>query len=162
MRAFFIGRFQPFHRGHLHAVESAMDDYELVLGLGSAQEANTLDNPLATHERRQVLNHCAPGVPVVPVPDQQDNERWLDHVEGHVDFDVGISGNDLVQELLASRGYAVEEPDYEDPDRFEGTAIRELAIAGAEWEDRVPDCAAELLEEFGFAERLRMVHEREA
>ncbi len=162
MKAFFIGRFQPFHRGHMHAVQDAMDRYDLTIGIGSAQEVNTLDNPLATHERRQVLNDCVPTVPVIPVPDRFDNDAWLDHIEAQVDVDAVISGNDLVRRLFRERGYTVEEPAYREPDRFEGTTIRDLVIAGEAWQDRVPDCALPLLEEFGFAERLRMVHDREA
>lgn len=158
-RAFFIGRFQPLHRGHHHAIEAAMERYDIVLGIGSAQASGTRDNPLSADERTRVLRGCFPDIETVTIPDQHDNEAWLDLMEETVDFDVGISGNDLVRRLLRSRGYTVEDPDMRDPDRFSGTAIRERIAAGEDWRDRVPDCALDPLEDVGFAERVRSAYE---
>jgi len=41
-----IGRFQPFHKGHLHAIEHALKEVdELIIAVGSSQYVNTEDNP---------------------------------------------------------------------------------------------------------------------
>lgn len=51
--AVYIGRFQPFHKGHLRVVKYALKNYDrLVLVLGSAQpQPRTLKNPWTANER---------------------------------------------------------------------------------------------------------------
>ena len=45
-RALFVGRFQPFHYGHLHAVRTILEEAEeLVIVVGSAQMSHEPDNP---------------------------------------------------------------------------------------------------------------------
>ncbi len=52
----FIGRFQPFHHGHLHVIESAFAHCEqLVLVIGSAFRARTVKNPFSYAERKQLI-----------------------------------------------------------------------------------------------------------
>ena len=55
-KALFIGRFQPFHKGHLHALEGILaDGYEVIMALGSTQESHTLMNPLTVEERKDII-----------------------------------------------------------------------------------------------------------
>ena len=45
-RALFIGRFQPFHNGHLNVIKTLLENHkEVVVVIGSAQEENTAENP---------------------------------------------------------------------------------------------------------------------
>ncbi|MEM2975778.1 MAG: adenylyltransferase/cytidyltransferase family protein, partial [Candidatus Bathyarchaeia archaeon] len=45
-RGLFVGRFQPFHLGHLTAVKNILKSVdELVIIVGSAQYSHRLDNP---------------------------------------------------------------------------------------------------------------------
>ncbi|MEM3079801.1 MAG: adenylyltransferase/cytidyltransferase family protein, partial [Thermoproteota archaeon] len=51
-RGLFIGRFQPFHLGHLKAVEYIINRVdEVIIGIGSAQYSHTLENPFTAGER---------------------------------------------------------------------------------------------------------------
>ncbi|MFB6077279.1 MAG: adenylyltransferase/cytidyltransferase family protein [Candidatus Nanohaloarchaea archaeon] len=158
MNAVFIGRFQPFHRGHLHAIRRAADRYDVTVGIGSSQAAGTRNNPLSFDEREAVLSNCI-DLPIIGIPDQDDNEDWMRYIEEHVAFDLGVSGNDLVRSIFADHGHRVEEPDLLQPDRFEGTAIRQRIAAGEDWRDRVPACALSTLEEIGFAGRIRDIYD---
>ena len=55
-RALFVGRFQPFHYGHLHAVESILkENDELLLVVGSAQMSHEPDNPFTAGERIEMI-----------------------------------------------------------------------------------------------------------
>ncbi|MFB6294671.1 MAG: adenylyltransferase/cytidyltransferase family protein, partial [Candidatus Nanohaloarchaea archaeon] len=57
MRAVFVGRFQPFHRGHHRVVTEYRDRYdEFVLAMGSPTVSRTPDNPLTADERREVIH----------------------------------------------------------------------------------------------------------
>lgn len=159
--AFFIGRFQPFHNGHHNATQTALDTYdELIVGIGSAATHHTPDNPLTFQERKRIVTNCFPGRQIEPFEDKDSNEEWADTVAERVDFDVVISGNPLVRELLGDRGYRVEDPDYLKPDRYSGTRIRERIRNGEDWRHCIPDCSLVLLEEYGLVERLQEIADR--
>lgn len=52
----FIGRFQPFHHGHLKSVLSALESCEkLLIIIGSTHRARNVRNPFTYEERRQML-----------------------------------------------------------------------------------------------------------
>lgn len=53
----FIGRFQPFHSGHFAIVQEALKHTEnLIIVLGSHNEARSARNPLTSAERIQVIS----------------------------------------------------------------------------------------------------------
>lgn len=156
--ALFIGRFQPFHKGHYHAVKDARKRYTLIVGIGSSEQMNTADNPLSFNERRKILRNCFSNLTVMPIPDQNDNEVWLDEVARRFDFDRGISGNDLVQRLFRSRDWEIDDPDFLKPDIYSGTHIRDRIAAGEDWEALVPACSRELLERYNFEERVKQAY----
>lgn len=46
-RGLFVGRFQPFHLGHLEAIKDTLGEVdELVIVIGSAQYSHDVDDPL--------------------------------------------------------------------------------------------------------------------
>ena len=52
MKALYIGRFQPFHKGHLKILQKLAKKYdEIIIGIGSSQYSNTLENPFTSEER---------------------------------------------------------------------------------------------------------------
>ena len=56
MKALFIGRFQPFHKGHLSVVQQAVkENGHLYIGIGSTQYNYEPYNPLTTAERIQII-----------------------------------------------------------------------------------------------------------
>lgn len=52
--ALFIGRFQPFHQGHLDAIKQISED-EIIIGIGSSQYSKTDDNPYSFEERQKMI-----------------------------------------------------------------------------------------------------------
>ena len=54
MKALFIGRFQPFHNGHLKVVQEILKEFdEVIIGIGSSKYSGTLDNPFSGEERKK-------------------------------------------------------------------------------------------------------------
>ena len=53
-KALFIGRFQPFHQGHLDAIKQISED-EIIIGIGSSQYSKTDDNPYSFEERQKMI-----------------------------------------------------------------------------------------------------------
>ena len=57
MKALFIGRFQPFHIGHLKVILEASKKYKkIIIGIGSSQYCNTIDNPFTYEERKLMID----------------------------------------------------------------------------------------------------------
>jgi nicotinamide-nucleotide adenylyltransferase len=53
-KALFIGRFQPFHPGHLDAIKQ-ISEPEIIIGIGSSQYSKTTDNPYSFAERKTMI-----------------------------------------------------------------------------------------------------------
>jgi len=101
----FIGRFQPFHNGHLEVIK----DYilpkcdKLIIGVGSSQYAYRKDNPFTYEERKKMITDCLAyehhihNFEVVSIPDIHDATNWAKHVLNcvHEKIDVVFSGNDI-------------------------------------------------------------------
>ncbi|MGF1602024.1 MAG: bifunctional nicotinamide-nucleotide adenylyltransferase/Nudix hydroxylase [Thermosynechococcaceae cyanobacterium] len=55
----YIGRFQPFHLGHLYTVEKALQLSEVVIiFLGSHQVAPNIKNPWSSEHRQSMISGC--------------------------------------------------------------------------------------------------------
>ncbi|MCW4020804.1 MAG: adenylyltransferase/cytidyltransferase family protein, partial [Candidatus Bathyarchaeota archaeon] len=52
VRALYPGRFQPFHLGHLEAIQHMLgSSSEIIMVIGSALQSHTLKNPFTAGER---------------------------------------------------------------------------------------------------------------
>ena len=72
--AVFIGRFQPFHLGHLDVVKHGLRIAKrVIIVLGSSDAAPTTKNPFSVEERQKlILSHFSNEIDrivVVPVRD---------------------------------------------------------------------------------------------
>ena len=76
-RGLYVGRFQPFHLGHLCAIKATLKEVdEIVIVIGSAQYSHKPNNPFTAGERlvmiRQALQEAKVDYSklwIVPVPD---------------------------------------------------------------------------------------------
>ncbi|MEM2966110.1 MAG: adenylyltransferase/cytidyltransferase family protein, partial [Candidatus Nitrosocaldaceae archaeon] len=56
MKGLFIGRFQPFHNGHLEAIRFALKQVEILwIVIGSAQRSHEQRNPFTAGERLSMI-----------------------------------------------------------------------------------------------------------
>lgn len=151
----FIGRFQPFHKGHQFVIQELRPEYELKLGIGSSKKKRTLENPLSSEERKRVIENCFPEIEVFKVPDFNSDGRWVKEVLKRVDFDFVVSGNPHVRECFQKFSIEVKKPPLFEPERYEGEVIRERILKGKAWEELVPECSLEVLEELNFEEIIK-------
>lgn len=72
-----IGRFQPFHKGHKHLIDSALKKCRRVLVLiGSANKAISAKNPFTYEERKRMISHSyLPTVCLNSLPNLESEER---------------------------------------------------------------------------------------
>lgn len=92
--AVLIGRFQPFHNGHLALLRQALQTaQQVVVVLGSAFQARSPKNPFTWQERAQLIHASlsaddAARVRCVPVRDYYNEPRWVQAVMAAVQSQV--------------------------------------------------------------------------
>ncbi|MCD6483436.1 MAG: nicotinamide-nucleotide adenylyltransferase [Candidatus Aenigmarchaeota archaeon] len=99
--AFYPGRFQPFHKGHLSAIRWILKNFDFVIiGVGSSQESRTKKNPFSFDERKKMIEKTlkAHGIKkskykIVPIPDFFDDEKWSKYCMKNFKFDVVVTGS---------------------------------------------------------------------
>jgi nicotinamide-nucleotide adenylyltransferase len=163
-RGLYIGRFQPFHSGHLNAIRDALKEVkELVIVIGSAQYSHNIANPFTAGERlvmiREALEEdeidCS-RVWIVPVPDVHLHMMWVSAVEGYTPhFDVVYSNEPLTRRLFTEAGYKVKPIPFFQRKRYSSTNIREKMLVNDEWEAFVPKSVARFIKDIDGISRLR-------
>lgn len=170
--ALFIGRFQPFHLGHLYVILEIYKKCEfLKIGIGSSQLAHTKDNPFTKNERKRFIENTliSRGIDkdkfaIYFIPDIFNAEKWVDHAVSNVgDFDI-VFGSDWVRELFRKEGYNVVDKIniYKNKHKYGGANIRDLiGEQNKEWEALVPEEVARLIYKFNGVERIRTLYKQE-
>jgi nicotinamide-nucleotide adenylyltransferase len=163
-RGLFVGRFQPFHLGHLSAIKDILKEVEeLVIVIGSAQYSHNLNNPFTAGERlimvRKALEEAGMDysrVWVVPVPDAHLHMMWVSAVEGYTPpFDVVYSNEPLTRRLFIEAKYRVKSIRFHERKLYSSTEIRERMLKGESWEKLVPRSVAVFIKEIDGVNRLR-------
>lgn len=146
-RGLFIGRFQPFHNGHLYAVKTILKEVdELIIAVGSAQMSHELDNPFTAGERIEMIRRALNSEEVdpsryliIPVPDAPAHRVWVSQVEAQTPkFDVVYTNQPLTRRLLSEAGYEVRSIRLHKRDIYEATEIRRRILSGEDWSTLVP------------------------
>ena len=163
-RGVFVGRFQPFHNGHLKAVESILREVdELVIVVGSSQYSHRMNNPFTSGERITLIRRALEedGIQpsryyVVPVPDTHVHMLWVSQVVGYApNFDVVYTNEPLTRRLFVERGFNVEPVPFYEREIYSATQIRKRILDGENWEELVPNGVAQFIKEIGSVVRLR-------
>jgi len=164
MRGLVIGRYQPFHNGHLEVIKEIIEDNEcdeLILAIGSAQESHTGINPFTAGERILMID-CAlssEGIKnyyLIPIVDINRYSVWVSHVESLVPpIDIVYTNNSLTKRLFKERGYKVKTPKLYDRNMYSGTKIRELIINDGQWSQLVPSEVVKIINEIDGINRLK-------
>ncbi|MCD4703007.1 MAG: nicotinamide-nucleotide adenylyltransferase [Methanosarcinaceae archaeon] len=162
-RAFYIGRFQPFHKGHESVITSISKEVdELVIGIGSAQRSHEISNPFTAGERTMMIRHALEDADIqhyaLPIDDLQQNAVWVSYVTSRTPpFDIVYSNNPLIIQLFEEAGVEVKQPPIYIRDKYSGTEIRRRMLENEEWHHLVPRAVADVIEEIGGVKRLKNV-----
>ncbi|MFN3909851.1 MAG: nicotinamide-nucleotide adenylyltransferase [Candidatus Anstonellaceae archaeon] len=144
--AFFIGRFQPFHMGHLFALEKILKKYKkVVIGVGSAQEKNTLNNPFSANKRiffiKKILKKkWKKNVKIVKIDDASSDIQWIKNIKKRFStkkYEI-CSQNQLVIKLAKQEGYGVYRPKFLKREIFQAKKIRKKLLLGKNIKNFVP------------------------
>jgi nicotinamide-nucleotide adenylyltransferase len=163
-RGLYVGRFQPFHLGHLNAINDILKEVdEIVIVIGSAQYSHNVNNPFTAGERlvmtRRALKEGGidySQVWIVPVPDVHLHMMWVSAVEGYTpSFQVVYSNEPLTRRLFMEAGYKVKAIRLFDRKLYSSTEIRMKMAKGEDWEELVPKSVAAFIKEIDGINRLQ-------
>ncbi|WP_406670867.1 nicotinamide-nucleotide adenylyltransferase [Methanolobus sp. ZRKC4] len=162
-RAFYIGRFQPFHLGHYSIINSiAQDVDELVIGIGSAQKSHEPRNPFTAGERVMMIRHALEDADVmhyaIPIEDLQRNAVWVSHIISMTPpFELVYSNNPLVIQLFKEAGIIVRQPPMYQREGYSGSETRRRMLNDEDWRVLVPEAVVDVIDEIDGVNRLKSV-----
>ncbi|KON31679.1 hypothetical protein AC478_02435 [miscellaneous Crenarchaeota group-1 archaeon SG8-32-3] len=163
-RGLYVGRFQPFHSGHLEAIQDILKEVEeLVVVIGSAQYSHNIKDPFTAGERLVMIRRALKeaGVDssrlwVVPVPDVHLHMLWVSALEGYTPhFDIVYSNEPLTRRLFMEAGYKVKNIPFFQRKVYTSTLVREKMLAGENWTKLVPKSVADFINDIDGVNRLR-------
>ena len=163
-RGLYVGRFQPFHFGHLDAIKYTLNQVdELVIVIGSAQYSHRSTDPFTAGERLVMIHNALSelGIDllklwVVPVPDVHLHMLWVSAVEGYTPkFTILYSNEPLTRRLFMEAGYEVQNIPLFDRKVYMSTRVREQMIKGESWKTLVPKSVADFILGIDGVNRLR-------
>jgi nicotinamide-nucleotide adenylyltransferase len=163
-RGLYVGRFQPFHTGHLEAIKEVLEEVdEVVIVIGSAQYSHNVHNPFTAGERlvmiRRALQEASVDYSklwVVPVPDVHLHMLWVSALEGYTPrFNIVYSNEPLTRRLFMEKGYKVKSIRFFQRKLYTSTQVRERMLKGENWTTLVPKSVADFINEIDGVNRLR-------
>jgi len=154
MNGLLIGRFQPFHQGHLEALHFALSKVDkLWVGLGSSNKPPQKNNPFSAEERKKMIlssidDSIRNKIEIYFIPDFEDHKKWVEHIDTIVPkFDIVFTNDDMTKYLYSKRDTTVMAIPFTKRDVLSGTNIRDLILSDQPWEEYVPDGTRKFLNE---------------
>ena len=162
MNGLLIGRFQPFHLGHLEAVNFVLNKVEnLWIGIGSSNKYNEKKNPFSADERRKMItlsvdDSIITRIKIFDIPDVGDHEKWTYSIDKIVpEYNLVFSNDEFTKTLFEKREMNVVPVVLKDRGKLSGTNIRELIADDKNWQDLVPQGTRKVLDSLNAKERLK-------
>lgn len=161
-RGLMIGRFQPFHRGHLSLANEILSECEeLVVAIGSPEANLSFSDPFTSGERITMIHEALKNdglsmsrCYILPVPNSANNYVWFSQMKSMLPKVTTVySGNEYVR-LLLPKDIRFKSPTFVKNRIFNGTRIRKLMACNGRWENLVPSPVALLLREVDGVSRL--------
>ena len=161
-----MGRFQPFHLGHMSLVAQAMAECDDIIIAVTSTQYNYLEkDPFTAGERiemiRNALNESGidPGrYMILGLENQHNVATWPAYIRAALPpFQRIYSGNPYVAMLLRDYGTEVAEPDMVDRERFNASVLRRMMADGGDWRERVPPAVARFVESVDGEGRVRTI-----
>jgi len=161
MNGLLIGRFQPFHLGHLDAIIFGLSKVEnLWIGIGSSNKSHEMKNPFTADERKEMIlssidSKLTNRIKIYYIPDVDDHEKWTYSIDSIVpSYDIVFSNDKFTQSLYQKRKKQVIAVPLKNRELLSGTLIRSKIANNQNWEESIPDGARKILQKISTKERL--------
>jgi nicotinamide-nucleotide adenylyltransferase len=139
-----VGRFQPFHLGHLEAIKDILRKNEkVIIVIGSSQEKGTVKNPFSFKERKRMISESleSEGIRnfrIIGIRDFMDDKKWTSEIRKACYFDRVYSRNAWTIRCFRKAGIPVKKHPLFERGKYSATEIRRRLSRGGEWEALVP------------------------
>ncbi|MBU3913319.1 MAG: nicotinamide-nucleotide adenylyltransferase [Nanoarchaeota archaeon] len=152
MIGLYIGRFQPFHKGHLEVVKSALKEAKHLIIVIAVPLKKIDKDPFSADERKEMIEKVLKderisNFSLYIVPDIPSDEEYVAHIRNHVpNFNVVYVGdNKLNERLFKEAGFKViNSRRYYN---ISSTKVREdMLKQGNAWKKVVPNAVVEYIE----------------
>lgn len=170
--ALFIGRFQPFHNGHLDVIKKILKENDrVIIAIGSAEKNFLPSNPMTAGERFTLIDEALKEAKIsekkyciIPIRNVNNFALWVNHVNTYVpEYTKLYTGSRIITACYENK-YSKEHranksgPKLIQLDRnllpVSGTEIREAILENEKWETLVPKAVAKKLKEWKIPQRL--------
>jgi nicotinamide-nucleotide adenylyltransferase len=166
-RGLFVGRFQPFHLGHLATVKFALSRVEeVIIVIGSAQTSHEIKNPFTAGERIQMIKDSLVAdnsvdmkkILLIPVSDIYMHSLWTHQVDILVPKYNVVFTNDILTALLfKQREVKVVEPSLYRRKELSATEVRSRMAKDENWKELVTFQTAKVVEDIHGIERIKAI-----
>lgn len=159
----FIGRFQPFHNGHLSVLKGMVKvNDKVIIGIGSSNTHGTSDDPFTREERREMIQRALQEENIIPIhdvtfinlPDMDEDLVWakicLEMCENQVT--TVWTGNEWTKKSFEGVGVRIQE--IKEVPGISATEVRRRMKVGEDWQSLVPKIVADYIKEVNGLERL--------
>lgn len=169
-KVLFVGRFQPFHNGHLEAIKwNISRGAKVMVVIGSMNESMAFENPFSFEERREMIKAALAqtgikGVDIAGLPDYGDDAIWAKALAGvgnATQEHIAVSSlNPWTERCCEKSGIEViKHPVF--CNGLSATQIREKIAANHPWEHLVPPAAAKWIKQNRGEERIKKLFKQE-
>jgi len=167
MRAVFVGRFQPFHKGHLNAIKYILKKQKggIFIVIGSIERFLERDNPFFFKERKEMVLRALreskiKNFKIFGLPDFFDDKIWASKV-------LAVTGLKVTDTLVFSRdpwttksfekiGVRVK-PQPFFFNKLSATLVRKKICRQEKWEHLLPKSVSVYLKEIRAGQRLKFL-----
>ena len=159
--ALILGRFQPFHNGHLFLVKKALEEAEKVkIVIGTAEKHHEKDNPFTAEEREEMIRLALKGEGIrnfegFKLPDIADDKKYVKYVRKNVgNYDIVFAWESALNIVLFDEAgdLVVTGDKFEDID---ATDVRQMMAKGLGWEKLVPKPVADYIKKHELDKRVK-------
>ncbi len=166
MRGLMMGRFQPFHLGHLELVKQILSECdEVIIALTGSQFNYIEKDPFTAGERIEMIHQSLKDERVdlskcyiIGIENQFNVATWASYLKSALpSFDKVYSGNEYVAMLLADSGIEVKSPKFLDREQYNATKIRQLIANDGQWEKFLPSAVTNAIKKINGVNRIKTI-----
>lgn len=169
-----IGRFQPFHKGHLSVVEDILKKHDrVIIVIGSAEKNFLPNNPLTAGERHQLIDQSlkeakipAEKYAIIPIRNVNNYALWVNHINIYIPpYTTLYTGSEIVKACYEGKYSKKHRTTKVGPEIIQlkrkfgisATKIRTAILKNKGWEKMVPKAVEKLLKKWGIPKRLKTI-----